>query len=840
MFDHGISYNGGTEHVLTRFFFKAPADTMILKSLCLALQDWLSGQTSLQKNVLEAEKKIVTEESLWSGIPTTGDLVAKILYPSKYSDALAQRHDLKNKIAALSDTSIRRFYNDWYHPNLAGLTIVGDIDVDMVEQIIRTMFGDISNATDKKYYKTYPIRLTGKNKFITDTYSKGNENTFSASLFYFREYAPKVTFGDYKVTVMMDLFNEMMRSRMNDLYKNSGGISKAVVNSHLGTGLYADRSLKVNTLGFSFYGASPERGLKIVLTESERIKRFGFSKEELEKARLELLSFSRQDVPVSLEGVAEGFREHFIYGEAVPSESLQEKMRAKFLKEITVDEINRLIKSWINDKNRDVIIQAPENLKSSLPNEVTVSTWLKEIQHISLLQYRKKEEVEIKVNFDSCYHLVAPAPYARKEIKDLGLTELTLANGIKVIIKPATSPRDRVYLQGIRPLGADDFSEASYFSAKFAAQLVLQAGLGELSKEVAEAYKKEHQVSISANINDFESNISGASPSGELEIMLQLIYRYFLYPGKDSIAYNRELSNYKQGANGKRNSVSPELSDLLGYRAKLDEVVSVSELQKIAYNLCLQSYNTCFSASKDFVFVLTGVKDIEKTIALANLYIGNLRYTPKDPLVRIAKIQVRKKDLDVQKVTINKNLKEDVCDVFLFYSGYYPYSVKEKIKLEILSRIIKSTCYRRVREREAGTYALYSGLFTRKMSLQAAENLFEMRIVFQCSPQRSENLIQAALEEIEILQQEGPAPDDFNASLNEVLKGGGNLNQLDDRNWRSFLIDRYKDGGTPSSSDDLNLPSITQSITPLDIQKAAQTYLTKSNLVRWLEVGEGK
>ena len=51
--------------------------------------------------------------------------------------------------------TLRDYYEKWYRPDLQGIVIVGDIDVDAVEAKIKTMFADIPaqpNAAERIYY----------------------------------------------------------------------------------------------------------------------------------------------------------------------------------------------------------------------------------------------------------------------------------------------------------------------------------------------------------------------------------------------------------------------------------------------------------------------------------------------------------------------------------------------------------------------------------------------------------------------------------------------------------------------------------------------------------------
>src|SRR5205814_4018219 len=65
--------------------------------------------------------------------------------------------------------TIRRFYKDWYRPDLQALIVVGDIDVDAIEKMIKNNFSDLKKPAAEKPRTKYKIVLTGKNQFIAVT-----------------------------------------------------------------------------------------------------------------------------------------------------------------------------------------------------------------------------------------------------------------------------------------------------------------------------------------------------------------------------------------------------------------------------------------------------------------------------------------------------------------------------------------------------------------------------------------------------------------------------------------------------------------------------------------------
>lgn len=828
-------YNAHPDNELTTYYFEIPSDTTVLQNLCLAFQDWLSGKSYLTEETLSAEKAIVSAEIAERGTVGYFNVACRLLHPSRFSETFesAASKDFKAKVAALSYTSIRQYYSDWYRPDLSGLIVVGDMNVLSTERMMKRIFAGLKNTIPKHSYVNYPILLTGENKYITDSSTNRDDGVISMRLFFVKERLAKTTYRDYREAVIVELFNEMIQRRLSDLYKSYDG--QSAVHGGFASGIYALNSIRLQSLQFSTQcrnEKSIQSSLRSLFIEAERIREHGFDERELENARSEILSLLSSEDVEGLDQEAKRYSEHFIYNEAAPAAFLIQQLRKKFLSEITLEEINQISRSWITDRNRDIVIQGPKNIQSYFPSEITALSWLQEVEKNSPSKYQISKRKEIKVNFDSVYTLPSPLPYMREDFKEIGVTQLRMNNGVNVIIKRAVSSSShRMFLQGTRFVGASGYVDSQYFSARMAPELVLQAGLGELNTDNLVEYIQKHNIRLKGNIEDLVSTIRGSAPDEELEILLQLVYRYFLPPLKDTVGYAVKMDILRNGASRKRNLVSSELTPLVGYRLKLEpyQNLSLEELNKISYDLCLKSYETVFSTPRDFTFVLTGTHDVERTIKLVVKYLGNLP-TSKEKNPPPPAVGSKKENFNVSKSVVNKNLKKGTAEVFLLYTGYRPHLAREKVKQEILAKIIESICFRRLREKEAGIYSLNTSVYTQS---EGPQNWYELKIMFQCDPNIRERLMRAADDELEMLKRNGPELSDFNIAVQSYKKSSMSYN-MDDSMWQVRLLDLYKDGEEFSSTTFLD--ELINCIQPADIQRAAQDYLQKNGFVNYAEL----
>jgi len=842
---NSITYNAHPNVGNTTFYFFIPADTAIMENICLAFQDWVSGKSSLTDEDVSAEKSIVAEEYMErtkGGAPSSPTAISGMLQPSTASDAyrlMASDH-YQDKIVSASNASLRQFYKDWYRPDLSGLIIVGDIDIATTERIVRRLFADLPNPAVQPGRVKYPFTLNGNNKYITDLRAYGTDKHISMEMLFLKERHPKVTYGDYKDAAMAELFNSMMSSRLGDLYKTRGGQMTGSVHGGIGEGLLGHRLLFVQALSFHTSCESEksiESSMKKIFTESERVRQYGFNGQELDSARAALLTSTSSADPERKEEEGRRYTDYFVYSESAPAATLQAQLRKKFLSEITLQEINQAARAWITDQNRSIVLWAPGRSERQIPGEATVLSWLKTIQQSPIARYEVSRKKELRVNFESLYPIPSPASYTRKDLKG-GVTQLKLANGVTVMLKAASPSSDnRIRLESVRPVGAGGYTDSKYLSTLRAPDLLLEAGLGELNKEDLDAYMEQYKIRSNAEIFDLETRINGGAPNEELEKLLQLTYRYFLVPRKDSDAYAFKINLMTQWANPMRSFISKELSAPAGYRLLLGNALaphlSLQEVKSITYQQCLEGYNACFSSPREFTFALTGVRDMEKAVSLVTKYLGNLPVRKENP-PPVSAVGPKNPNFHVEKTAVNKSLRKEEAEVLLIYAGYHSYSPKEAFRQRILSRVMESILMKRLREKEAGVYStLSAGVLAQKIPGRSGESWYELRIKFPCEPSIRERLIRAAEEEIELLKKDGPSQIDFDSAVKDcktyVLSSG-----LEDALWSSVLLERYQNNQDLSDLSDRD--AAFNSIRPADIQQAAREYLVKTGYIRYVEL----
>ena len=115
--------------------------TSVVDSCLLILHDWSDGLT-LNPKEIDKERGVIREE--WrmrsNAFMRIYERNLERLYPgSRY----ARRFPIgliDEVIMKFKPETLRAYYEKWYRPDLQGIIVVGDVDVDRTEQAIRTLF----------------------------------------------------------------------------------------------------------------------------------------------------------------------------------------------------------------------------------------------------------------------------------------------------------------------------------------------------------------------------------------------------------------------------------------------------------------------------------------------------------------------------------------------------------------------------------------------------------------------------------------------------------------------------------------------------------------------------
>jgi len=816
----GADLNAYTSFDETVYQLPLPSDNPdLLRNGFQIMRDW-AQEATLDPTEIDKERGVVLEEKrLGKG--------AQERMQQKYWPQLLNYSRYANRIPIGTDSvlnnfkpaTIRQFYHDWYRPDLQALVVVGDINVDSVEQLIKKKFSDLKNPVGEKPRPKYRINLTGKNQFIAVTDAEMPSTV--AEVIIKHEGSELKTATDYRNAMIRQLFNQMLQERYGELGQQANPPfiqAGAGIEDFIG-------GLRIFDANVAAKPGQLESAFKAVWREAVRAGRFGFTQPELDRARKNYMSNMESSLKeknkTNSESYVGEYQRYFLKGEAAPGIDKEYALVKENLPTITLAQLNVLAKEYIRTTDRDILILAPEKEKASLPDQATVYGWLKSVEEEKLTGYaddvKNDQLLPVKPNPGKVV--------AVKENKVLGFTELTLSNGVKVVLKPTDFKNDEVMFTAFAPGGSSLYDDADFQSAANASVIINNGGVGDFNLIQLGKYLSGKQVSVQPYIGDRTQGVNGGAVPRDLETALQLTYMYFTHPRKDSSIFHNIISRSKAGLANRGNDPNSVFADTVSavmsnynFRASGP---SVAKLDMIDLDKAFAIYKERFSDASGFTFLFVGSFDTAAIRPLLEQYLGALPAThlnqqPVDRGIHIPAGVITKE--------VHKG-KEPKATVRLVLSGNYVFSNENNDVLRALSEVLEIRLLERLREDEGGVYSPNASInFTKYPTARYA-----LTIAFGCAPQNVDKLVASALDEVAKLRKDGPVAVNLEKYKAETLRSYETSSKTNGF-WLGYLSSQYQN--KEDVSDVLHQKEDLDKITVEAVQKAAALYFKGDNLIR--------
>jgi len=814
----GADINAYTSFDETVYQLPLPSDDpKILHNGIEIMRDW-AQEATLDPIEINKERGVVLEEKrLGKGARERmqRQYWPVILNNSRYSVRLPIGTD--EVLNNFKPQAIKRFYHDWYRPDLQALIVVGDVDVNEMEKTIKAKFSDLKNPANEKPRTKYGVQLTGKNQFITVTDPEMTATT--AEVMIKQPGLPLHTIAQYRESIVRQLFNAMLDERCGELQRQAeppflqGG---AGISEFMG-------GLDAYSISVTAKPGELEKGFKAVWREAERAKRFGFTNTELERAKASYLnrfeSMLKEKDKTGSESYVGEYLQYFLHGTASPGIAYEHNLVKNNLAGITITELNTLAKTAGKSTDRDILLMAPQKDKTGLPDEQVFTGWMKAVEAEDLSAYKDETSNESLLKARP----VAGSIVSESKDAKLGITTLVLSNGIKVLIKPTDFKNDEISFSGFAPGGTSLYSDADFQSAK-SANLIPAFGAGNYNTTELTKYLSAKQLGVQVKINERSQSISGSAVNNDLEAALQLMYAYVTEPRKDSLIFRGILERSKSGLANRFNDPGSVFQDtvsaVLGNYNIRRTGPSIEKLNQINLDKAFAIYKERFASLSGFTFVIVGSIDTVAIKPLLAKYLASLLATGKADEAKDLHINIPEGKITriVYKGT------EPKAQVSLVLSGPFDYSFENKIKMDALKETLQIRMLERLREDESGVYSPRVNISTAKLP----QGRFTAAISFGCAPQNADKLIASALDEIEKIKTAGPAQVNIDKFKAEAQRSAETIFKTNDF-WLNYLSDQLQNQ-EPLISMDEHIRQI-KAITPAEVKAVAAKYLNGKNVI---------
>jgi zinc protease len=799
----------------------APIDrTGVLDSCLLILHDW-SNYILLKDDEIDKERGVIREEwrSRNSGmLRVYTDLLPTIYQGDKYADCMPIGSiDVINNFPY---KDIRDYYHKWYRPDLQGIVIVGDIDVDTVEAKLKAVFADVQkpvNPAERTYYPVAdnkePIVAIGTDKEVDDP---------SIEIYFKQDATPdseKNNVGYLASQYMTSMISSMLDTRLSELVQSANPPFTRASSDY--SDFFVAKTKEAFALSASSKADGIETALKTLLQETERARRFGFTESEYARARANYLQ-SLESAYNEREKTKHGsyvreYVQNFLNGEPIPGIEAKYAMMNQLAPNIPLQVMNMVMQQLVPDSNQVVIIAGPakEGLKYPTKEEV-----------ISLLKGMKDLDLQAYVDKVSDEPLMKEAPKGGKIISEkegdiYGSTKLVLSNGVTVYVKKTDFKADEIRMKGTSLGGKSIFPDKDALNFAVMDNVIAVGGLGNFSQVDLTKVLAGKKVSVNAGLGATTENVFGTCSPKDFETMMQLTYLTFTAPRKDAEAFesfkNRMKAQLESAQANPLSSINDSLQKAMYNNHPRVVMMKPEMVDQIDYDRILEMYNDRFKDASDFTFYFVGNIDLETAKPLIAEYLGALPAINRKETFKDTKMSIRK---GVYKNEYAKEQQTPTATIVFLYSGKAPYTLKNDILLSFATQVLDMVYTEEVREKEGGTYGVncYGDL-----QKYPKEQLL-LQIVFQTDPAKKDKLAGIVVDELKKLAAEGPSDVHLQKVKEYMLKKYAD-NQKENGYWMNNLNDYFYYGMDMTEG----YTDIVNSITAKDIQKFVSDLLKQGN-----------
>ncbi|MEO1569790.1 MAG: insulinase family protein [Bacteroidota bacterium] len=826
----GPDLNAYTSFDETVYLLQVPTDsTEIVETAFDILREWASAITLDPAEIDKERGVILEEERLGKGAQ---DRIQRQQLPvlfngSRYADRLPI--GTSDVIQNAPYEAIERFYADWYRPDLMAIVAVGDFDPAEIEAEIIERFAPLTNPDDAPERVGYGVPDGTEPQFAV---ASDPEATASVvGVLYGRTVQPAGTDSTFRRDLIAALYNQMLNDRLREIVRQPDAPFVAAFSFEGGF----VRTRELYGLQAIVPEGGIEMGLRALLTEAARVRQHGFTATELTRAKTELRrayeQAAREADKQESGRIAGALVSLALGGGPVVDPATEFLFADNLLPGIALAEVNAKAETLMPERNRSVLVSAPETEGVALPDEAALAAVFAVVDALSVAPYEDGAASEPLLP-------TLPEPGAiatRTRYPALDYAEFTLDNGVRVVHKQTDFQNDQVLVRAFSPGGTGLVDDSTYLAVRSAVAFVSQSGVGAFSVTDLEKKLAGQVVGVAPYISEREEGFQGSASPDDLETLFQLVHLYVTAPRLDADAVTSLTQRIRASIANRANSPQAAFADTLSVtlqqahsrRLPFDEAA----LDALDPQASFSFYRDRFADLDDFTFVVVGNVDLDTLQPLATRYLGSLPTLPRtDSLVVIE----TPPPPGVVEKTVVRGV-ESQSRVALVYTGFFDEDDPEArraavLQFDTMGKVLNTRLREELREERGGVYGV--GVST---SADRETGEYALQIGFGCDPTRVDELVAAVQAEVAALRAAPPAAT-YLQRVQEQARRQREENLRDNGYWLSVLENAYRYDESPEQL--LGSVERLHALTVGDIQATARRFVNPDQVVRVVLVPE--
>ncbi|NQV40897.1 MAG: insulinase family protein [Candidatus Marinimicrobia bacterium] len=816
----GPDLNAYTSFDETVYMLQVPTDSINQMATGFKILENWAHKVSLEGEEIDKERGVVVEEwRLGQGASQRiFDKQIPVLFKgSRYAERLPIGS--MDVIQNASHESVRRFYNDWYRPDLMAVVAVGDFDPADIEARIKDLFGAIPKATETRDRTVFDV--PGHSEVLYAVASDPEATRSSVNILFKHPARIDRTAGEYRDNIVERIYHEMLNARFSELSQKADAPFLYAFSTKWGWA----RTSVMAALGAGVVDGGIPAGLEAVLIEGERVRRHGFTSTELERAKKSVLRsmealYQERDKQESRGFTSELIR-HFLEEESVSGIEYEYQLYMETVPGIGLDEVNTLAQKFITDENRVVMASGPEKEGASVPDEAELAAVMASIATLTIEPY---------VDQVSTDPLLSELPKAGEVVEekyheDIDTYELRLGNGVRVVLKSTEFKNDEILFQAYSPGGYSVFKDEDLVTGMMADKLMDYSGLGNFSLMVLQKLMAGKEVATTPYINALYEGLRGSVSPNDLEILFQMIYLQFTGSRQDEEAVSALMTQFRSQLENK--SLSPEaaygdtLAATMNRYHPRRQPMTVEKLDLIDLNRAQELYDERFEDAGDFTFLFVGSFKMETMLPLIVQYLGSLPATGRNETWVDEGVMT---PLGIIEKEVKRGV-EPKSRTRIVFPGNFDYTRQNRYDMYSMMQVLRIRLREVLREDMGGVY----GVSVWASMSKEPQATYTLNVTFGCAPDRVQELTNAVMDEIKKIMTE--IPDQVNVNkVKEAQRREREINIQKNSYWLNSLAVYYREGR--ELSDFMKFNELIEGFSGEDAQAAAAKYFNLERMVQ--------
>jgi zinc protease len=790
----------------------------LMDSCLLILNDW-SHNLSLTNEEIDSERGVITEE--WRTRQNAGMRIFEQIIPAYFNNSkYAERMPIgdMNIVKNFEYKALRDFYQDWYRTDLQAIAVIGDVNVDEVEQKIKLLFSKIPAVPNpkKRLEVVIPDRKEPVFKLALDKEIASSDITFMIRNIGKDDYK---TFADLQKKTQIELTFSLINKRLRDLsLQDANPFIKAGIN-------YGKFQKANNALSISI-APKPNKqaeAFSLVLNELIRTMKFGFSEGEIQRAIAETQSsyeeYVEKESEISHKNLIGMVKDNYLENKVFTDPKSEYEMVKSILQNTDTKALQGILNEVYKQESRVIMVTGVEG-ETNLTQESALAIVSKAENNTTLQPY-KDEFIAKSLMTDVA--IVAGKIVSENENKETGSTTFLLSNGVKVHYKFANKNKSDVQLIAESFGGSSLYHPKEMPSVANATTLADMSGLGIFSSTDLKKVLAGKNANSFVKIGTVTESVFGLANLKDIETMMQLVHLRFVKPRFDPAMFDLLKNNAQNSLKNKNLDIKSRYNDSIsaavyGKNNSKIRLFNQAYINDLSYDQMKKVYLERYSAISGFEFFIVGDVDPKVLKPLLEKYIAGIKgdtrkETYKDNTVAWQQNKIDKDvfiKMETSKSTVNILFQKD-----------YSYNQKNRIMATMLGAILQLRYTESLREKEGGTY----GASVDFSMSQRPKNKGTLSISFDCDANKVESLLPIVYQEIEKIKKGTFNKEDLEKTKKNYLKS-----REDSKDFNKYSMDLIYNYfiNDYNMDDPATYENSVKSISENDLQKFAKAFLNKA------------